>query len=48
MTGIAIATMILVCGVVWGGFGWLLMRAVRSEGAKERAAGPSEGSHGGG
>ncbi len=34
MTGSAIAFMILVCGVVWGGFLLLLLRAVRSEGKK--------------
>lgn len=34
MTGSAIAFMILVCGVVWGGFLTLLLRAVRSESKK--------------
>lgn len=34
MTGSAIAFMIFVCGVIWGGFITLLLRAVRSEGKK--------------
>ena len=34
MTGTAIATMVVICGVVWGGFALLLIRAVRHEGQK--------------
>lgn len=34
MTGSAITLMILVCGFVWGGFIYLLSRAVRSEAGK--------------
>jgi hypothetical protein len=34
MTGSAITLMILVCGFVWGGFIYLLSRAVRSEARK--------------
>lgn len=31
MTTPAIVTMVLICGIVWGGFAILLLRAVRSE-----------------
>ena len=34
MSSTAIAFMILVCGLVWGGFALLLLRAVRSESRK--------------
>ena len=34
MTAIATATMILICGLVWGGFLFLLVRAVGREGKK--------------
>ncbi len=34
MTATAIAMMILICGLVWGGFVALLTRAVRHEGRK--------------
>lgn len=34
MSTMAIAFMVLVCGLVWGGFAVLLVRAVRSEGRK--------------
>ena len=34
MSTTAIAFMVLVCGLVWGGFTLLLVRAVRSEGRK--------------
>ena len=34
MSGQAIGFMLLVCGLVWGGFLILLVRAVRSEGRK--------------
>lgn len=33
MTTTAWITMIVICGIVWGGFGFLLTRALRSEGA---------------
>lgn len=39
MSPTAIATMIVICGVVWGGFAFLLARAVRSESAKKREGG---------
>lgn len=29
MSSLAIATMVLICGVVWGGLGLLIVRAVR-------------------
>lgn len=32
----ALIVMILICGFVWGGFLWLLSRAIRKEGAKAR------------
>ncbi len=34
MSTTAIVTMVVICGVVWGGFAVLLVRAVRSEGRK--------------
>ncbi|MCZ6507949.1 MAG: MetS family NSS transporter small subunit [Acidobacteria bacterium] len=34
MSGSAVVMMILVCGFVWGGFVYLLVRAVRSEAGK--------------
>ena len=36
MTSMAIVTMIVVCGVVWGGLATLIVFAVRSEGRKAR------------
>lgn len=39
MTTTAITMMLLICGVVWGGFVTLLVRAVRSEGRKRAGAG---------
>ena len=35
MTSLAIVTMVVICGLIWGGFAVLLVRAVRSEGRKE-------------
>ena len=34
MTGSALGMMIVVCGFVWGGFLYLLVRAIRSESGK--------------
>jgi len=34
MSGIAVTMMVWVCGLVWGGFAGLLIRAVRQEGKK--------------
>ena len=34
MSGTAVMMMLLICGVVWGGFALLLTRAVRREGRK--------------
>ena len=42
MSAAAVAFMILVGGFVWGGFVVLLLRAVRSEGRKERTRAGSE------
>ncbi|MEM9597752.1 MAG: MetS family NSS transporter small subunit [Acidobacteriota bacterium] len=39
MTGTAIATMVVICGLVWGGFATLLVRAMRREGQKQRGDG---------
>lgn len=36
MSDLAILTMVLICGLVWGGFALLLVRAVRSEGRKRK------------
>ncbi len=35
MTGQAIVMMVLVSGVIWGGFAALLLRAIRREGEKQ-------------
>ena len=40
MTAIAILTMALVCGVVWGGFFLLLVHALRRESRKRRSDEP--------
>ena len=34
MSGLAISVMLLICTFVWGGFVFLLVRAVRCEGSK--------------
>lgn len=39
MTPIATVMMILVCGLVWGGFAALLTRALRCEAAKRKDVG---------
>jgi heme/copper-type cytochrome/quinol oxidase subunit 2 len=31
----AIVVMLVICGIVWGGFLFFLLRAVRSEGRKQ-------------
>lgn len=31
MNTAAVVTMVVICGLVWGGFGFLLTRALRSE-----------------
>jgi len=36
MSALAVTTMIVVCGFVWGGFAVLLARAIGREGAKRR------------
>ena len=46
MTGTAIVTMVVICGVVWGGFALLLTRAVRHEGQKTGGADEGQTSHG--
>jgi hypothetical protein len=38
LSGAALVSMVIVCGVVWGGFVTLLARALRREGSKQRAA----------
>ncbi len=38
MTTTAIVTMVLICGLVWGGFALLLVRAVRRESSKNPGA----------
>ena len=37
MTTTTILTMVVICGLVWGGFATLLVFALRSESAKRRA-----------
>lgn len=39
MSGLAVAVMVAVCGVVWGGFAVLLALALRREGARRPADG---------
>ena len=34
MSGVTIAMMVLIPGLIWGGFLFLLVRAIRSESAK--------------
>lgn len=40
MTPMAWMTMILICGLVWGGFLGLLVFAIRSEGKKQDPGSP--------
>lgn len=35
MTSLAMGTMIVICGIVWGGLLVLIVHAVRSEGSKK-------------
>jgi hypothetical protein len=44
MSTTAVVTMVLICGVVWGGFALLLTRALRHEGRKTRDGGGAESS----
>lgn len=37
MTTTAIVTMVIICGVVWGGLATLIAFAVKSEGRKARS-----------
>lgn len=39
MSAVAVASMVVICGLVWGGFAVLLTTAVRREGAKQREGG---------
>ncbi len=39
MTPLAVTTMIVICGLVWGGLVGLIVFAVRSESRKQREAG---------
>ena len=39
MTSLAVVTMLVICGTVWGGFAALVVRAVRRESAKVRDRG---------
>lgn len=39
MTSLAVGTMVVICGTVWGGFAALVVRAVRRERAKGRDRG---------
>jgi hypothetical protein len=34
VSGVAVAVMVAVCGLVWGGFGVLLVLALRREGGR--------------
>ena len=35
MSSLATVTMVVICGIVWGGFALLLTRAILSEGRKK-------------
>jgi hypothetical protein len=37
MSSLALTVMIVICGIVWGGFVVLLTRAFRREGAKQKS-----------
>jgi hypothetical protein len=39
VSGAALVGMVMICGVVWGGFAALLTRAVRRERARTREGG---------
>jgi hypothetical protein len=41
MSGAAIVMMLVICGFIWGGFVYFLIRAVRSEARKSSS--PQEG-----
>lgn len=38
MTSLTVITMIVICGVVWGGLALLLVHAARSEAKRDRRA----------
>ena len=38
MSASAIVMMLVICGIVWGGFVFFLVRAVRSEAKKQASA----------
>ena len=40
MTALGWGTLVIVCGIVWGGFVVLLARAMRAEGHKQRESRP--------
>ena len=42
MSGLAIAVMVIVCGLVWGGFVLLLALALRHEGGRRGREGGAE------
>lgn len=42
MSGLAIAVMVVVCGIVWGGFAALLALALRHEGGRRGGEGGAE------
>ena len=42
MSASAIVMMLVICGVIWGGFVFFLVRAVRSEGKKKTSAQTSD------
>lgn len=43
MSTTAVVTMVVICGVVWGGFFGLLVRALRHEGSKTSTSGDQSG-----
>ena len=42
MSASAIVMMLVICGIVWGGFVFFLIRAIRSESKKQAALGAGD------
>lgn len=42
MSTSAIVMMLVICGIIWGGFVFFLVRAMRSEGKKKSSAATGE------
>jgi len=42
MSASAIVMMVVICGIIWGGFVFFLIRAIRSESKKRAALGAGD------